>query len=226
MNKSVLVALGTILILASATLANAEVTVKVQVDDSLFVTYEFKNLDPAVYDQAYSGFTAERIPQTIVANLEKANQTVRWGLGSFKFDNTTHTILDSFFLGGTSIVSFTLNATTLRRIYEVKTEWRKFKVNLTDDYPVDFAQRLAEPVAEWQKLNATAFYYESKETNAPDILFYLVLPASAIAVRAQLDSVLYEAQPYLEDQLLDSPFIILAALVIALIIILVYRKAR
>ncbi len=229
MNKLILAALTAIMVVLAAVPVDAEeFTVNVSIDDSLFVTYEFTNLDPTVYEQARIGFPAERIPQTIANYFEANNQTIRWGLGSLPLDfvDADHAIRNSFFLSGSPIMDFNLNRTTLRRVYEVTTDWRKFKVNLTDNYSIDFAQRLAKPVAEWQKPNATTFYLESKETDTPDILFYVVLPKSALEVRAVGDTVFYEVQPYLEDLLLGTPFLILIALVVALVIILLYRKIR
>jgi len=229
MNKSVLVAFTLIIVLLRVVPSYGdEITVNVRIDDSLSITYELANLSQPVYEQARIEFTPEKIPETIVENFEKGDQTLRWGPSPspIEFDNTTHTIRNSFFLSGSSIMSFTLNKTTLRRIYEVKTDWRRIKVNLTSSYSVDFAQRLSKPVSEWQKLGATTFFHESKETGAPDILFNISLPASASAVRAEADIVFYEGEPYLEDQLLNSPFLILVALIVALVIISVYRKAR
>ncbi len=97
---------------------SAEITVNVHVDDSLFVAYEFVNVDQTVYDQARIEFTAERIPEAIVNNLETANQTVHWGLGPspLEFDDANHLVRTSFFLSGSSIVSFTVNRTTPIRL--------------------------------------------------------------------------------------------------------------
>jgi len=228
MNRFALFAVMMTMVLLAAMPVSAEITANVRVDDSLFVTYEFADVDQAVYDQARIEFTAERIPEAIVENLETTNQTAQWGLGPLPldFDDANRVVRVSFFLSGSSISSFSVNRTTLKRVYEVKTDWRKFQVNLTDSYSVDFAERLATQVAEWQKPNATTFYYESKQTGAPDILFYLVVPPSAMEVRAVGDTVFYEMQPYLEDQLLGTPFLILIALVVALVIILLYRKVR
>ena len=158
--------------------------------------------------------------------MDKTNQTVLWGTASIEHDDASRTIRNSFYLGGSAIVSLTVNKTSLKRIYEVKTNWMKFKVNLADNFSIDFAQHLTKPIAEWQKTDATTFYYENWNTGTLDILFYLTLPASASEVRAQGDSVFYEGPPALEDQLLGTPFLILIALAVALLIILLYRKAR
>jgi hypothetical protein len=215
-----------LLVLSSSMLVNGEIAGNMSVGEDLFVTFEFKGLDQLVYDQARLQFTAEKIPEIIVGNFEKKNQTVGARALPLESDDASRTIRSSFYLGGSAIVSFTVNKTSLRREYEVKADWRKFKVNLTDSFSVDFAQHAAKPVAEWQKPNATSFYYENKDTGSLDVLFYLVLPSSASGVRVQGDTVFFEVPPYAEDVLLGTPFLILIALAVALVIILLYRKAR
>ena len=226
MKKHLLAVLVSVLILSSFALAKGEITGNVSVGESLFVTFEFKGLDQEVYDQALTQFTAQRIPETIAGNLEEKNQTVLWGTATLEHDNASRMIRSSFYLGGSGIVGFTVNKTTLKRVYEVKTDWRKFKVNITDSFWVDFASALAAPVAEWQKTDATTFYYENRNTGTLDVIFYLALPASATGVRVEDDKVLYEMPPLLEDQLLGTPFLVLIALAVALLIVLLYRKVR
>ena len=224
MKKYLLLVFVVALAVSPIRLANGEIAANVNVDESLSVTFEFKSLDQQVFDQAQ--FTPEKIPGIIASNLEKKNQTVQWGAAALEYDATSRTIRNSFYLGGSAIVSFTVNKTTLKRAYEIKTDWRKFKVNITDSFSVDFASALAAPVAEWQKTDATTFYYENRNTGTLDVLFHLVLPASASGVRVQGDTVFYEAPPVLEDQFLGTPFLILIALAAALVIVLLYRKVR
>lgn len=215
-----------LLTLSLSMLANAEITGNINVGEDLYVTFEFKDLDQTVYDQAKLQFTAERIPEIIANNFELRNQTVGTRALPIDTDDTIRTISSSFYLGGSAIISFTINKTTLKRIYEVKTDWRKIKVNLTDNFSVDFAQLAATPVAEWQKQDDTTFYYENRNTGAMDVFFYLRLPASASEVRAQGDTVFFEMPPFAEDIFLGTPFLILIALAISLFIVLLYRKVR
>jgi hypothetical protein len=224
MKKYLLVILAGALVSSSIICVNGEITANVNVDENLFVTYEFKNLDQQVFDQ--SQLTPEKIPGIIASNLEKSNKTVLWSAAALEENATSRTIRNSFYLGGTAIVSSSVNRTTLRRVYEIKTGWRKFKVNITDSLPIDFASALAAPVADWQKTGATTFYYENTNTGTLDVLFYLALPESASGVRVQGDTVFYEAPPLLEDQLLGTPFLILIALAVILLIIVLYRKVR
>jgi len=231
MRKIAFATLIAILILSVVIPVNASITTKATVDDSLFITYDFENLDSTVYDQtkANTQFNITTIPQIIKKNLEQKNQTmVNWGLGPQTniYDDANRAIHISFFLGGSDIISLTVNKTTMKHTYQVNTEWRKFQINLTSDFPIDFAQRLAKPVAEWQKTDATPFYYENKQEGTLDVFFYLILPASASNIQVQGDTVTYDTPASLTDQLLNSPFFILGALAAALVIVLLYRKAR
>ena len=224
MKKHLLAILIGALILSSITLVKGEIAVNVNVGESLFVTYEFRNLDQLVYDQAQ--LNATKLPQIIANNMKKDSQTVLWGSAALDQNATSRTIRNSFYLGGTAILSSSVNQTTLKRVYEIRTDWRKFKVNLTDRFHIDFASALTTPVAEWQKTDTTTFYYENTNTGTMDVLFYLSLPSSATGIRVEGDTVFYEAPPLLEDKILGTPFIILIALAVILLIILLYRKAR
>ena len=215
-----------LLTLALSTLANAEITGNISVGEDLYVTFDFISLDQTVYDQAKTQFTNEKIPDLISNNFAQKNQTAGKRALPLDVDDLTRSISSSFYLGGSAIISFTVNKTTLKRMYEVKTDWRKIKVNLTDTFSVDFAQYAATPVAEWQKQDATTFYYENRNTGTLGVFFYLRLPASASQVRVEGDTVFFEMPPLTEDIFLGTPFLILIALAIALVIILLYRKVR
>lgn len=215
-----------LLTLSLSTLANAEITGNISVGEDLYVTFDFAGLDQTVYDQAKTQFTNQTIPNIIANNFEQRNQTVGTRALPLDFDDATRSITSSFYLGGSAIISLTINKTTLKRIYEVKTDWRKIKVSLTDNFSVDFAQLAATPVDEWQKQSDTTFYYENKNTGTLDVFFYVSLPASASQVSADGDTVFFEMPPLAEDILLGTPFLILIALAIILVIILLYRKVR
>jgi len=214
------------LTLSLSTLAKAEITGNISVGEDLYVTFDFISLDQTVYDQAKIQFTNEKIPDIIAYNFEQRNQTVGTRALPLDFDDATRSISSSFYLGGSAIISYTINQTTLKRIYEVKTDWREFQVNLTDNFSIDFAQLAATPVDEWQKQSDTTFYYENKNTGTLDVSFHLSLPTSASQVSAEGDTVFFEMPPLAEDILLGTPFLVLIALAIILVIVLLYRKVR
>ena len=232
LRKTALAPLIAILILSVILPVNASTSAtKVTVDDSLFVTYDFENLDSTLYDQikANARFNITTIPETIRKDLEQMDlKLVNWWPGPRTniYDDANNAIHISFFLGGSDIVSFKVNGTTMKRTYQVNTEWRKFQANLTNDFTVNFAQYLGKQVADWRRINATSFYYENNQTGTIDLAFSLVLPGSASDVRVQGDTVFYDMPPRFEDQLLNSPFLILGAIAVALAIVLIYRKVR
>lgn len=211
---------------------NAQITVNSTVDDSIFVSYSFENLDVDVYNaiKANQDFNSSTIPKIIVENLQEQNlKLVRPGLGpqpDIVYDDATRSIKTGFFLAGSDIVSFTFNRASMSRIYQVRTDWRKIKVGLTANLTIDFAGRLGKPLAEWQKTSPTTFFYESSEPNTIDILFYFNIPPSASRIQVQADTVTYEMPPLLSDQLINSPFLILGTIAVALVIVLIYRRVR
>lgn len=228
MKRSLFVVLVAVLSLSAVLPVYAEVTVTVTVDDNLFVTFEFKDLNQTVYEQVKAQFTADRIPKIIEANLQAANQSVQWGLPAepLVFDDASRTMRCSFFLSGSDIVSYRVNATNLKREYEVKLAWRKFTVDVAPGFTIDFGARLATPVEEWQKPIANTFQFESKQSGEVDVVFSIVLPAAASDVRAVGDTVFYSGSVSFEDQFLYSPFPVLLALAVILGLVLLYRKVR
>lgn len=227
MNKPVFAALFIVLTVFLVMPVRAEISVTVRPDDSLSVIYEFKNLDQSVYDEAKTRFAADTIPRIIAANMASENRTVQWSVIDATFsDNTTRTIRNSFTLSGSGIISSSLNKTDLKQSHEVRTDWRKFKIDLTDSFSFDFNQYAAAPAEEWQKPNATTFYLENRATGTLDLQFYIVLPASASEVHVVSNTIFYKMPGSLADQLLYSPFPVLAALAVALVIVLIYRRLR
>jgi len=228
----------TLLLSTLAVPVHASVSVETTIRDTLNIIYSFENLDPTTYDETVANpqFNTSTIPQLIVKNLEKRGLiNVNKGFETITYDNATKTIRALFSLSGSDIISLKLNRTTMRRNYEVITEWRKIQVNLTSSFSVDFAQRFSEPVANWQKTSREddegrshpAFHYETADTNSLGSLsFYFILPENAINVQAQEDTITFEVPPYFEDILLNSPFLPLAVLIIVIAIVLVYRKIK
>lgn len=230
MKKTVLVSVFLlVLIVVLVAPVHASVSVESTVEDNIYIVYNFENLDPTIYNETIANqqFSSSTIPQIILKNLEEQNLTnVNYGSQSITHDNATKTIRVSFYLNGSDIISFAMNRTTMRKTYQVKTEWRKFQVNLTNSFSIDFAQYFAEPVEKWQ-LNQTTYYYETHGTGFFDVLsFKLSLPATATNIQAQGDTITYEFPPYFEDIFLNSPFLILAVLILVIIVALIYRRVR
>jgi hypothetical protein len=208
----------------------ASVSVESTVGDNIAIIYNFENLDSTIYNEAIANklFNSSTIPQIIKKNLETQNlQNVNYGFQPNTYDNATKTIRVSFYLNGSDIISFTFNRTIMRKTYQVKTDWRKFQVNLTNSFSINFTQYFAEPVEKWKQPNQTTYYIETHGTGFFDVLsFKLTLPVTAINVQSQGDTITYEFPPYFEDVFLNSPFLILAVLILVIIVALIYRKVR
>lgn len=215
---------------------DASVTIKASINQSIYVAIDFENIDNATYYKIKLNgqFDATTIPKLIKKNLEEKNlNRVTWDVSpqTEMYNDTTKSIHVAFYLAGSDIISFTFNKTTIVRIYEVKTEWRKFKVNLTSDYSIDFAQNFGAPISSWRRIDYNdaqgkvhpAYAYEHSDSNST---FYFILPISATYVRAVEDTITFEVPPHFEDILLNSPFMILAALIIIIIVAFVYRRVR
>jgi len=223
-----IVALFTILSALYVLPVHGSVSVESTINESIYAVYNFQNLSSTVYDEIKNNpqFNMSTIPNTIVKNLEnQGRKQVAWGFGpqtEVIFNDAARTIQVSFFLWGSDIIDSGVNQTAMKRTCQVKTNWRKFQFSLTSSFSLNFTQILAKPVAEWQKTNEHTFLYESQ-----DISFKFILPQTATQVQAQEDIITFEAGSLsFWDIFLNSPFPILAALTIVVIITLIYRKVR
>jgi hypothetical protein len=214
-------------------------TTKSFVDDGLFVTYNFAGFNESVYNQIKNNaqFNASTIPGIIVDTMVKRNlKQVTWGLPPqpILYNDGNRTVDASFFLSGSDIISYSMNQTSINRTYKVTSDWQKFQVSLTSNVSVNFGLAFDKTVSEWQRMNYTdasqnvhpAFYYRSNQTSTADVSFYLVLPSAAFDVRVEGGTVMFQMPALLGDQLLSSPLLVLAALIIVMVIVLLYRKAR
>lgn len=240
MSKLAIMCVAMILFSQFAFSASAfSVTSKSFVDDSLFVTYNFAGFNESVYGQIKSNiqFNETTIPETIVDSMTKRDlKQIAWSPSPVPilYDDGNRTIDVSFYLRGTDVIAYSINRTSINRNYKVLSDWQKFQVNLASDVSVDFRIAFNKTVSEWQKVNYTdasqnihpAFYYRNNETSVPDVSFYLVLPSAASNVQVNGDTVTFEMPVMLGDQLLSSPLLVLAAIIIILAIVVLYRKAR
>jgi hypothetical protein len=141
----------------------------------------------------------------------------------------------SFLLGGTDIITSTVNRTSLKRNIQVQTGWRKFQVNLTSSVSIDFATYFAEPVGNWRLTDYTdsngnthtSYYYETGEIEQfGKMSFRFILPSATTNVQAKGDTITYDITLGLRDVLIGSPFLILMVIVVVVLIALLYRRIR
>jgi len=239
MRKIVLALLLCLLFAASIAPVNASITVEALVSDNFHVYFGFRDINFTIYNNIRTHpeiFNSTSIPRAIIRNLEKQDlMKVSYQLISQDpFNDAEKSINVEFYLGGEDILSYTVDRTTLVRTYNARTGWIRFDIKLSDTLTLNFATYFDTLVSNWQRINRTingnvhsAFYYNSTVGTAPfDALCYFVLPIAAMNVRAVEDTLTFEMPPLLEDTLIDSPVLILGAIMAAITVAVIYRKVR
>jgi len=238
MKKMVAINLFCFIFFSLVTPIYASVTVQGIVEQNIHVTYTIENINATSYEKILEQkiFNVSTIPQVVETYLKQRNlENIIVDYDSTKeiFNNSTRSIQIEFSLGGSDIIDSTLTPAAITKTYNVKTEWRKVLVNLTNDFSLDFAEYFETPVSEWQIVNHTingemhpTYVYNYTDTAAFDPLCRFVLPAKATNIHATKDTIIFELPIPLEDNLISSPFLVLGVLIIANIFLIVYRKVR
>ena len=215
---------------------HASVTVQGLIDQNIRVVYAIENINSTLYEKILEQkiFNVSTIPQAIETYLKEQNlESIELDYDRTKdiFNNSTKSIQVEFYLSGSDILSS--NRTAMTKTYNVKTEWRKVHVNLTNDFSLDFARYFQTPVSEWQIINHTinaeihsTYVYNYTDTTTFDPLCRFVLPAKATNIHALKDTIIFELPIPFEDSLISSPFLVLGVLIIVNIVLIVYRKIR
>lgn len=207
----------------------ASVTMQATINQNIQVTFNFENLNSTIYNQAKQTFNIATIPGIIVKNLEQQDLThVQWGYDQdIIFNDPTNSITVAFYLAGSDIIDIILNKTSMTRIHNIQTEWRKFQVNLTQNFQIDFAEHFSRPIYLWNYNDSEKTYY--REETGPDSLDLsckFVLPPTATNIHATMDTIIFETPPLLGDVLLNSPFLILGALIIVIMVTFLFQRVR
>jgi len=229
MKKLTVTYLLLILFVALIIPVHASVMMEATINQSIHVALNFENVSFPIYDEIKQTFNITTIPLIIEKNLEQQGLTqVRWGYSQeICFDNSTNSIHAEFFLSGSDIITSTFNKTTMARRYQVRTEWRKFHADLAENFSINFNEYFGTQIADWDYIDSEkAYYNEYTELIAFTPSCKFVLPKTAININAAGDTIFFETPPLFEDVLLNSPFLILGALITVIIIAFIYRKIR
>lgn len=238
MKKLVAVNLLCFIFVSLITPIHASVTVEGLIGQNIHVVYAIENINSTLYDriQEQKIFDISTIPQAIETYFEEQNlENAKLDYDSTKeiFNNSTNSIHVELYLSGSDILDSTPNPAAMTKTYNVKTEWRNVHVNLTDDFSLDLAEYFQKPVSEWQLINYTingevypTYVYNYTEPVTFDPLCHFVLPAKATNIHAIKDTIIFELPVSLEDNLINSPFLVLGVLIIVNIALFAYRKIR
>jgi len=226
-----------IILLAGLAHADAEVELRVAVDGDVHVALSIKNLNSTLYRQLKEdrAFNSSTLPLAVLMHLKEKNLT-RVIIYDFKleFEDSTRSVYAAFRIAGPDVMSVTYNSTTMRKVYELKTEWMRITLNLTQGLRLDLAELLKAPVEQWEKTQYTdpegathtMFRYSHPKPGPFGFSCRLILPAGATHVRAVKDIITFEGSPSIEDAILGSPLIILFALIILNVLVLAYRWVK
>jgi hypothetical protein len=229
MRKLLLAYILLLSLVVPSVIADSSVKVESIIEETVRVNFEFTNIEQRLYDdiQMQGIFNASSIPMVVEERLEQMELKNAWvvhdPLQSI-FDNETHSIKVELFLAGFDIISYRLNTMDMTKIFRVRTDWRNFEVSLTHNYSLNLNEHFGNPVSEWTLKDHT-FEAESSENNLK-MSFRFVLPEKAFVIHAEEDIIVFKTALGLEDTLLNSPFLILGAIIVVNVVVLVYRRVK
>jgi len=217
-----------ILVATPIVLADSSITVETTINENVYVTLNLANIESQTYDEIKAqGFSISTVPNAIEEKLKQQNLTdarVIYDFDQRIFNNATSSIYVKFLLTGSDIISYTLNGTDMTRTFRVRTDWRKFEISFTQNFSLNFEEYFGDPLTEWQQVDGKAF--EKIIEDPFEMSFRFTLPEKAFDIQTEEDTIIFKVPPAFEDRLLNSPFLILGAIIIANIIFVAYRKAR
>lgn len=238
MKKLVAINLLCFIFFSLITPIHASVTVEGLIEQNIHVVYVIENINSTLYEKILEQkvFNSSTIPQAIETYFEEqALEDVELDYDPTKeiFNNSTKSIQIEFYLSGSDILDSTVDRSAWTKTYNVETGWRKVHVNLTHDFSLDFAEYFQKPVSEWQIINYTingevhpTYFYNYTYSTTFDPLCRFVLPAKATNIHVTKDTIIFELPLPLEDNLINSPFLVLGVLVIVNIALIAYRRIR
>jgi hypothetical protein len=211
---------------------HASVTTQAIINQDIQVLFDFRNISSDIYRNIT--ITETTIPETIKNNLMQRGLThVDCRYAPLDFNSTENSLHVAFILFGSDILNVTVNTKAMVKTYHVRTDWRKFQVNLTDGLSLNFTEYFGEPVDMWQRINYTlnaethpAYYYNFTDLDTFDPTCYFILPAEATHVVASGDAITFELPLSFADSLLNSPFLVLGALIVVNIAFFAYRRIK
>ena len=221
-----------LLVVVLVTPVHASVTTQAIINQDVQVLFDFRNISSDIYGNIT--ITETTIPETIKNNLMQRGLThVDYRYAQLDFNSTENSLHVAFILFGSDILNVTVNTKAMAKTYHVRTDWRKFQVNLTDGFSLNFTEYFGEPVERWQRINYTlnakkhpAYYHNFTDSNTIDPACYFILPAAATNVQITGDILTFELSLSFGDSLLNSPFSILGALIVVNIAFFLYRKVK
>lgn len=207
------------------------VSVESSITQDFHVVYTFSEINSSVYEnlRTNGSLTRDTIPTTLFNSMaQKGRVRLETYSPSISFDNATRTIVSTFNLRGQSIVNSTINRGEETQTYQMDTTWRKFYLNVTNNFHFNFTRDFAQPVSKWTvgTTSDVRSYSYSNSTAEGSFAFSFQLPSNANNINVDGDTLTFDT-PYtttFTDNFINSPILILIALAVVGLIIFLYRK--
>jgi hypothetical protein len=209
-------------------LAESSLTVKSIISENVQVTFELISIEQQLYNeiQTQKVFNASTIPKAIEKYFEQKelkNAKVIYDPSQNIFNKETRSIRVDLLLTGSDVISYTLNPTDMTRTFRVRTDWRNFQIDLTQNRSINLNKHFGNPLNEWQLKDGL---FEERSENGFKMSFRYVLPKNAFDIHAEGEIIVFRVALGFEDSLLNSPFLILGVIIVANVIILMYRRVK
>jgi hypothetical protein len=207
------------------TFASTTVSVQSDAEENVNVVFHLINITDYQSIKNQNLISQSTIPEAII---DQAQTRINYSAANLSFNDSANSVIASFDLEGPGVLEATLDMDKMAKKFELETGWRKFNLNLTV-VSYNFAEFLDEPVAEWQNQTddegRTCFVYSSNDT---DLSFSFKLPPSAknVQIAGNKETIIFEIPLSTGDNLLNSPFLILIAVIIGNIIAFLCRKTK
>ena len=216
------------ILVTTSTVLASPVNMETTINENVHVTFEFADIETQLYSEIKAeGFNVSTIPNAIEGIFEQQGLTDARAICDLNqkiFDDYTRSMQVRFFLAGSDIISYTLNKTDMTRTFRLEAEWRKFEISFTQNFSLNLEEHFGVPLTEWRRVSHT--FEKSVEEDSIEMSFRFILPEEAFDIQAEEDTIIFKVPPVFEDKLINSPFLILGAIIIIIIIVVVYRRAR
>jgi len=222
MKKAGITLLIIILLFLTLKSVQADIHVEVKVNDDGIVNLNFKitNINSTVYEQTKEVLNENTIIKAINAStgilIEKYDGNIQF------IDETCSVNVNYSFFD--YVVHEGFDKEKNLRIFKVNTMWRLFKLNLTENYSIDFSKIFALSVSEWNKTKNIYIYNSTGDLGRA--IFEIIGPNSAINSYVNEETVNFEVPPLKIDLFINSPYIIFLIVVIIVFVAFAYRKLR
>jgi len=218
------------LLIVTTSSTKDSLTVDVEIDESIYVLINLRNMNSTIFDYVLlheSIFNGSTIPRLIVRDYQQKGLTrIFYYDQNQRFDFSTNSINVSFYLTGLDVLSFTFNRDVSAKIYQFQADWRKIYCNITDLNGetlliLDFNEYFGKPLDQWIIVehidllgrSHTCLFYNHTNPADFEAAFRIILPEKATDVRYYSDTVIFSIPVSMEDYFINSPFLILIAII-------------